>query len=170
MSCLIENGWSLGCFSVGGVEKLWLGTYTSAAAYTYDADMVITGATSAGDVFLYSQEIEAAGLEQTGIYNRDNGSTAFESKLSMKFINFDKVLRKTVLALSKAPIFAVAKLNNGEYVALGTSVPGRASEGAINAGVKFDDMNGANLTISFKSQDGMYLIDGTLIGTDIPLG
>ena len=84
--------------------------------------------------------------------------------------NFDKNLRKTVLALGKAPIFAIAKLNNGEFVALGTAVPGRASEGAINAGVKFDDMNGANLSISFKSRDGMYLIDSTLIGTSIVVG
>jgi hypothetical protein len=57
--------------------------------------------------------------------------------------------------------YAIELINNGEFVALGVSVPGRASEGAINAGVKFDDMNGANISITFKSKDGMYLIDPT---------
>jgi hypothetical protein len=170
MSCILNDGWDLGCFSVGGVEKVYLGTYNSNASYSYDADEVITGATSASTVYLFSQEIEHAGLEQVGVYNRDNGSTAYESKLSLKFINFDKNLRKTVIALGRAPIFAIAKLNNGEYVALGVSVPGRASEGAINAGVKFEDMNGSNISISFKSKDGMFLIDPTLIGTSITVG
>jgi hypothetical protein len=38
-----------------------------------------------------------------------------KSRLKKLIRNFDKNLRKTVLALGKAPIFAIAKLNNGEY-------------------------------------------------------
>lgn len=169
MSCIINQGWALGCFTTAGIEKVYLGTFNPNASYSYNADDVITGATSASTVYLYSQELEHAGLEEPGIHNRDNGSTAFESKLSLKFINFDKNLRKVVNALTKSPIFAIAKMNNGEYVALGTSVPGRVSESMKNAGVKLDDLNGGSLVITFKSKDGMFLIDSTLIGTSIPV-
>jgi hypothetical protein len=31
MSCIIDNGYDLGCASVGGVEKVWIGTYSAAA-------------------------------------------------------------------------------------------------------------------------------------------
>jgi hypothetical protein len=169
MSCILQNGWNLDCLTVGGNEFAYLGTYSPNAAYTYNADDVITGATSASSVYLYSQEIESLGFEQTSVINKDNGSIAFEMKLTLKFLNIDKNLRKTLMALSKAPIFSVVKLNSGEHIALGIKTPLRASEGMIGSGVKFDDFNGATLTLSTRSTDGFYIIDPTLIGTSIPV-
>ena len=56
-----------GCASVGGAEKVYIGTYDADAAYTLDTDNVITGATSGGTVYLFEQDIESAGVEQNGV-------------------------------------------------------------------------------------------------------
>jgi len=167
MSCIIDNGYTLGCASVGGVEKVWIGTYSADATYTLDADSVITGATSASTVHLFEQDMEYAGLNQTGVFTRENGTVHYESVLSVKFTNLDADLRNTVLALGKAPVYAVVKSNAGLYYIAGVETAGRATEGTASLGVAMADLNGATLSFTFKSQNGVYLINGALLGTSI---
>lgn len=169
MSCIIDNGYTLGCASIGGVETVWIGTYSAAANYTMNADSVITGATSASTVYLFEQDIEYAGLNQTGVFTRENGTVHYESVLSVKFTNLDAELRNTVLALGKAPVVAIVKSNAGLYYIAGVDSAGRATEGTASLGVAMADMNGATLSFSFKSQNGVYLINGALVGTSIPV-
>jgi len=170
MSCIIDGGFALGCNSIGGVESVWIGTYTSDASYTLDATNVITGATSGGTVYLFEQDIEFAGLEQTGTFSRENGTVFYESKLSVKFIELDAALRNTVIALGKAPVFAIAKSNAGAYYLLGLESSGRATEGTASLGVAQGDMNGATMAFTWKSANGAYLMDAAVLGTDITLG
>jgi hypothetical protein len=170
MSCIIDNGYDLGCASVGGVEKVWIGTYSAAATYLKNVDDVITGATSASTVYLFEQDMEYAGLTQTGVYTRENGSVHYESVLSVKFTNLDSELRNSVLALGKAPIVAIVKSNAGLYYIAGVESAGRATEGTASLGTAMADLNGATLSFTFKSQSGVYLINGSLIGSSIPVG
>jgi hypothetical protein len=170
MSCIIDNGYTLGCSSVGGVEKVWIGTYSADTTYAFSSANVVTGATSANDVYLFEQDIEFAGLEQNGVFNRENGTVHFESLLSIKMIDLDEDLRNTALALAKAPIYAIVKANTGKFYILGVETAGRATEGTLSLGTALEDMNGAMLTFTFKSKDGVYLMDGSLIGTDITVG
>lgn len=170
MACIIDSGYALGCNSIGGIEKVWIGTYSADATYALDADNVITGATSGSTVYLMEQDIEFAGLEQTGQFSRENGTVHYESVLSVKFIELDAALRNLILALGKAPVFAVAKSNAGHYYVLGVESAGRATEGSASLGVAQGDMNGANLSFTWKSANGAYLMDSTVLGTDITIG
>jgi hypothetical protein len=170
MSCIIDNGYALGCASVGGVEKVWIGTYSPDATYQLDVNSVITGVTSASTVYLFEQDMEYAGLNQTGVFTRENGTVHYESVLSVKFIELDSELRNTILALGKAPIYAVVKSNAGLYYLAGVETAGRATEGVASLGVAMADMNGATLSFTFKSQNGVYLMNGSLVGTSITVG
>jgi len=170
MSCTIDNGLALGCNSIGGIEKVWIGTYSGGTTYTLDATNVVTGATGANDVYLFEQDIEFSGLEQNGQFSRENGTVFYESVLSVKFIELDSTLRNTILALGKAPVYATVKSNAGHYYILGLESAGRATEGVASLGLAQGDMNGATLSFTWKSQNGAYLIDGAIIGTDIPVG
>lgn len=170
MSCVIDNGFALGCNSIGGVEKVWIGTYDSDSTYTTDADNVVTAVTNGGTVYLFEQDIEFAGLEQTGQFSRENGTVFFESVLTTKFIELDAALRNTVLALAKAPLFAVVKSNAGHYYLLGVESAGRATEGVASLGVAQGDMNGATLSFTWKSANGAYLMESSVLGTDITVG
>lgn len=170
MSCIIDNGYALGCASVGGVEKVWIGTYSPDAIYELDATSVITGITAAPTVYLFEQDMEYAGLNQTGVFTRENGTVHYESVLSVKFTDLNADLRNTILALGKAPVYAIVKSNAGLYYLAGVETAGRATEGVASLGVAMADMNGATLSFTFKSQNGVYLMNGTLIGTDITVG
>lgn len=170
MSCIIDNGYTLGCASIGGVEKVWIGTYDSDATYSMDPDNIITGATSGGTVYLFEQDLEYSGLSQEGIFTRENGTVHYESTLSVKFTNLDAALRNTVVALGAAPVFAVVKSNEGQHYIAGVESAGRATTGSASLGTAMGDMNGASLEFTFKSKNGIYLVDETVIGGDITVG
>jgi hypothetical protein len=170
MSCIIDNGYTLGCNTIGGVEKVWIGGYDADSTYAYDADGVITGVTSGATVYLFEQDMEFAGLVQTGQFSRENGTVFYESVLSTKFTNLDADLRNTILALGKAPVVAIAKSNAGLYYFLGVETAGRATEGTASLGVSMGDMNGATLSFTWRSANGAYLLDAAVIGNGITVG
>jgi hypothetical protein len=170
MSCIINTGYVLGCNTVGGVEKVWIGTYSADQVAAFDADNVITGITSGVTVYLMEQDMEFAGLNQTGNFSRENGTVFYESVLSVKFIELTADLRNLVIALGRAPIFAVVKSNAGEYYACGVESAGRATAGVASLGIAQGDLNGATFEITWRTPNGVFLLDETLLGTSLPIG
>ena len=174
MSCIIENGYELACASTGGIKRVWVGTWDADADYTISTATaslgVITGATGiTNPLYEMEQDIEYSGLSQPIQVNRDNGTVHFETQLTLKFIELDFELRNLVVALSRAPLYAVVESNAGKFYILGVESPGRVSEGESSLGTTFDDLNGVELTIQFKSKNGIYPLDENIIGTDLPL-
>lgn len=172
-NCEISNGYTLGCNTIGGVEKVWIGTWAAGAEFTTGVapnENLIISASNAPTVYLFDQDLEFAGLEQTGVFERENGTVHYESVLSVKFIHLTNELRNTIVALGRAPLFAVVKSNAGEYYVLGAETAGRVTEGVASLGVAMSDMNGADLSITWKSKDGAFLLEESVLGTDIPVG
>jgi hypothetical protein len=170
MSCIIDGGYTLGCSSIGGVEKVWIGTYSASQAYTLDIDNVITAVTSGQTVYLMEQDMEYAGLNQTGTFSRENGTVFYESVLSLKFIELSAELRNLIVALGRAPLFAVVKSNAGAYYLCGLESAGRATAGVASLGIAQGDLNGATLEVTWKTPNGVFLLNAGVLGTDIPIG
>lgn len=170
LNCTLNQGFVLGCNTIGGVEKVWIGTWDADTTYAFNANNIVTGITSASTVYEFEQDIEFAGLNQTGNFSRENGTVFYQSDLSVKFTHLDADLRNLLVALGRAPLYAIVKSNAGEYYILGVETAGRAIEGVASLGVALGDMNGATLTMSWKSANGAYLINGSLIGTSITVG
>jgi hypothetical protein len=167
-TCNLNDGYVLGCSSIGGVEKVWIGEYVDNVVIAQDSCGIITGITTTGlTVYSFEQDIEHAGLVQTGNYSRENGTVFYESTLSIKLIGLDCNVRNRMIELGRAPLFAVVKSNAGDYYYLGLESAGRASAGEASLGTLLGDMNGLNQSISFKSANGAFLINGALVGTTI---
>ena len=167
-TCNLNDGYVLGCSSIGGVEKVWIGEWVDNVVIAQDSCGIITGITTTGlTVYSFEQDIEHAGLVQTGNYSRENGTVFYESTLSIKLIGLDCNVRNRMVELGRAPLFAVVKSNAGDYYYLGLESSGRASAGEANLGVLLGDMNGLSQSISWKSANGAFLINGALIGTTI---
>ena len=74
-NCNLDQGYVLGCSSIGGVEKVWVGEYIDNVVVAQDSCGIITGITTTGlTVYQMEQDIEFAGLVQTGNYSRENGT------------------------------------------------------------------------------------------------
>jgi hypothetical protein len=160
MSCIIDSGIALNCFSQGGIDQVFLGTYDEALTFLYNTSDVITGGTITTGLttYAYSQEVEYGTLNQVSTTNRENGTSVTVTTLSLKFIDLDETKRKNLLAVSKAPIVALVQANNGKWVFLGVEKPGRALETNLSFGTKLDDFNGAMVNVEFRSVNGMYFV------------
>jgi hypothetical protein len=168
MSCLIENGYELGCVGVGGVKKVYLGTYNSLTKYTLDSDNVISAVLNNNPVvYNFSQEIETAGLMQTNNFSAENLTVFQSTVLNIKMYHWTKELRNTYAALTKAPIIAVVESMEGEFYVCGVESPGRVTEGGIGVGTAMADLNGSTISITWKSVNGAYLMDSALLGDPV---
>ena len=163
----LTDGYVLGCSSIGGVELVYIGEWVEGVTVQQDACGIITGITTGLTVYQFEQDIEHAGLAQTGQYSRENGTVFYESNLSIKLIGLDCNVRNRMVELGRAPLFAVVKSNAGDWYYLGLESAGRASAGDASVGTALGDMNGLNQTIQWKSANGAFLINGALVGTTI---
>ena len=167
-NCALSEGYVLGCSSIGGIELVYIGEWVEGVTVTQDSCGIITGITTTGlTVYQFEQDIEHAGLSQTGQYSRENGTVFYESNLSIKLIGLDCNVRNNMVELGRAPLFAVVKSNAGDWYYLGLESAGRASAGDASVGTALGDMNGLNQTLQWKSANGAYLINGALVGTTI---
>ena len=167
-TCNLTDGYVLGCSSIGGVELVYIGEWQEGVVVTQDACGIITGITTTGlTVYQFEQDIEYAGLTQAGNYSRENGTVFFQSDLSLKFIGLDCNLRNTMIELGRSPLYAIIKSNAGDWYYLGLESSGRATAGDASLGTLLGDMNGLTQTITWKSANGAYLINGSLVGTTI---
>lgn len=169
-TCNLTQGQLLSCSSIGGVEVAYIGEWDE-TSITFDSCGTITGVTSGLSAYTFYMDAEHGGLNQTLNASRENGTVFFEAILSVKFIGFDCIRRKTLVELSRAPLFAIVKSVAGDYYALGLggAASGRASAGTASVGTAYGDMNGTQIDLSFKSSNGAYLIDSALVGTTITL-
>lgn len=168
-TCNLTDGYVLGCSSIGGLEKVYIGEYVENVSVTQDSCGIITGITTTGiTVYQFEQDIEHAGLAQTGNFDRNNGTVFYDSNLSIKLIGLDCNVRNRLVELGRAPLMAIAKSNAGDWYALGLlDTAGRANASEAGTGTALGDMNGLSITLNFKSANGAYLIDGALVGTTI---
>lgn len=170
-NCNLTQGAVLGCSSIGGVELVYIGEWEQISAFTQDNCGIITGLTPTSPLtaYTYEMDIEFAGLTQEGTFTRENGTVYFDTNLSIKLIGLDCNKRNNLVELSRAPLFAVIKSNAGDWYFCGIESAGRASAGTASLGVALADMNGVELTLNWKSANGVYLLDPTLVGTTITI-
>lgn len=167
-TCNLTDGYVLGCSSIGGVEKVWIGEYIDNVQIQQDSCGIITGITTTGlTAYQFEQDIEHAGLTQTGNFSRENGTVFYDTNVSIKLIGLDCNVRNNLVELGRAPLYCVVLSNAGDYYYAGLTSAGRANSAEASVGTALGDMNGLALTINFKSADGVLLIDGSLIGSTI---
>jgi hypothetical protein len=166
-TCNLTDGYVLGCSSIGGVEKVWIGEWEDIVGYTTSVNGTITGITSGFTVYEFEQDIEHAGLTQAGNFDRNNGTVFYESTLSIKLIGLDATARQRLVELGRAPLIAVVLSNAGDYYLCGVETSGRASAGDASLGTALGDMNGVNISIAWKSANGVFLMASALLGTSI---
>ncbi len=169
MSCIITNGYSVPCSVIGGAEAVYLGNWSGSTTYSLDGDNVISGATNALGVFLFDQEVEVSGLEQTTEIDRGNLSAFFVTTLTLRLHHYDKDVRNTLVELLRAPLVAGIVSNQGDTYWAGSESPGRLISGTAGTGIAYSDMNGAEIQIEWRSKNGVYLIEPSVIGTDIAI-
>lgn len=166
-TCILSDGYDLGCFGTGGVKNIYIANYSGSATYTLDANDIITTASNSASFYRFEQDIETALFNETINPSRENGTVFYESTVSIKMFNNTAAVRNLVKSLAKAPLSVLIEDNNGGFWLMGTSTAVRATEGTRGFGQAFGDMNGASLTFTYKSAEPVPSVVSTIIGSQI---
>ena len=164
MPCIIDSGYSLGCFSAAGARRVLIATYDGAATFESTTDdSIIEAITTSSTFFVYEQEIETASLSQTVSVNRQGGSVKFEQTVSLALQGLSPEVRGNFESLAKAPLHVILEDANGQYWLVGQENGARVSTAEFSTGVAMDDNVGATLELLGVEGVAARSVDPSLI-------
>lgn len=166
MSCLIDAGYSLGCRdNIGGVKKVFIGNFDSAATYEVDASDDITTTTSTVTYQTFEQEKESASMNQVGAFSTENGTVFYTQDVNLTFHKNDATLRNTLIVLAQANMSVIVLDQRDEYWLLGKENGVRTTTGNMNTGKAFGDSNGVTIGLQGKEPKPAYRISDISVFT-----
>jgi len=166
MPCtLATGGYKLDCRISGGLDVVYASDLVKDQVYAYDTapdDNIILGTdVTSGSIMTFEtleQEIETASVIETITATTENGTVYYEQAIAIKlFGNTDKI-RTIVENLSKGRFTMICKDQEGQDKIYGKQNGLRVTEGSIETGVAFGDMNGATVTLLAKEPQPANLV------------
>ena len=165
MPCSVSNGRALPCKSgVGGLKNIYFAPYTSTTADLTDSSGTITLDDS---VSFYKYEIKGNSSLETAINSsRENGTTFYESTLTMSLTFQDKATQEELKLIAHARPHAVVEDYNGNYFLLGLEHGAEVTGGSITTGAAMGDLSGYSLTIVAQETAPPYFVVPAVITAD----
>lgn len=163
MSCIIDNGYALGCRdSMGGIKTVYIANFDTEAAYSTVSGEIASYATATSPTpvhYKFEQFTEAASFAQTGTFSLENGSVFYDQQLTLMFHKQSTELRNQLLVLAQARMSIIIEDQNGNYWLLGKDNGVYALSADIQSGKAFGDMNGITLVLQGKEKEPAIRID-----------
>lgn len=153
MSCVLTNGYSLGCRdNIGGIQEVYIGEWNGdSLTYTLGANDII-GTFSGATVSFYTfeQEIETGSYTENGVFSTENGTAFYEQTLTITLHKLDAAMRNQIKLLGQGKWRIIIKDQRGKYWLMGYQNPVRVSAATPGLGKAYGDLNGAVITFLGK--------------------
>lgn len=160
MSCALTAGYSLACKdSVGGLKKVYLANFED---ITYSAPVAGVISTVTGDMYLYELPMNTAQFTETVTSSIENGTTFYQTELSIVLPKLTATLRNELKLLAQAKLAVVAVDRNGTQWVLGYENGAYLTTGTSATGTAMGDLNGMTLTITSMEKDPIYTTTDTI--------
>ena len=162
MACTISSGRKVPCKSaVGGIKTIYLADYGTLG----DATIVggeITLLSGTPDFFQF--DVKGASSLETAINSsRENGTTFYESTLTMALTFQDKATQEQLKLITHARPHVAIEDYNGNFFLIGLDHGAEVTGGSITSGAAMGDASGYNLTIVAQETAPPYFITGSVI-------
>lgn len=156
MSCIINSGYALGCRdNIGGVQEVYIRSFSATTTYSYNSDGVITGSTTgatASPYYRVAQRMETAEfIPGEGQHSVENGTNFWQETVNLSFTKYQASVRNLVYNLALAEVEIIVLTQNGQYFLVGEQNGANLTASNANVGKAFGDMNGA--TVSFLAKE-----------------
>lgn len=152
MACILNEGWLLGCRdNTGGIQEIYIKSFSSTASYTYDIDGMIATASVAETFYKFEQTSESAEFTQEGQHSIENGTNFYNQNVNMVFHKYQASLRDLVYVLAQKELLIIVKDQNGNYFIIGEQNGANLVASTANVGKAYGDMNGS--TIGFLAKE-----------------
>ena len=165
MACSLTTGRKVPCKSaVGGIQTIFFADYG-----TLGYPVIVAGEVTD---FPYNPtwfqfDVKGASSLETAINSsRENGTTFYESTLTMALTFQDKATQEELKLIAHARPHVAIEDYNGNYFIVGLEHGAEVNSGSISSGAAMGDTSGYNLTIVAQETAPPYFVTSTVITDD----
>lgn len=144
--------------NLAGIKKAYVATYDAIASVAVSANSVeqtyvITGITMASDAKFYAYNFakQTGSLTSTLTKDEGNGTRYYTNVAALQFSKMEARKHLEFSALAAEPVALIVIDNNDKRWYVGYDSYASATEGTVQSGQGFDDLNGYNISLSAQS-------------------
>lgn len=165
MACSLTTGRKVPCKSaVGGIKTIYFADYGTLGDASISAGE-ITALAGTPDFFQFDVKGSSA-LETAINSSRENGTTFYESTLTMALTFQDKATQEELKLIAHARPHVAIEDYNGNFFLLGLEHGAEVTGGSITSGAAMGDLSGYSLTIVAQETAPPYFVTSTVITGD----
>lgn len=163
MACLLTSGYSIGCKTQAGVQKVFIGSWndnlmgmTIAGATGASASLIsaFTGATVS--FYTFQQPIETSSYTAPAEVNTENNAIQYNQTLTITLQGMNAALLNQIKTLGQGVRRVLILDKNGTYFLMGKSGPVQVSASEAGLGKAGTDLNGATITFTAKEDNVLF--------------
>jgi len=165
MACSLTTGRKVPCKSaVGGIKTIYFADYGTLGNPQITAGE-ITELSGSPEWFQF--DVKGASTLETAINSsRENGTTFYESTLTMALTFQDKATQEELKLIAHARPHVAIEDYNGNYFVVGLEHGAEVTGGTISTGAAMGDLSGYNLTIVAQETAPPYFTTASVITSD----
>lgn len=140
--------------NLAGIRKAYIANYENVSAVSVDTSAyTVTSISMAtgGKFYAYNFAKQTGSLTSTLTKAEENGTRYYLNQAGLQFNKMEARKHLEMSALCADPTAVIILDNNGKYWYLGYDSYVSATEGTVQSGQSFDDMNGYTLTLQAQS-------------------
>ena len=165
MACSLTTGRKVPCKSaVGGIKTIYFADYGTLGDASISAGE-ITALAGTPDFFQFDVKGSSA-LETAINSSRENGTTFYESTLTMALTFQDKATQEELKLIAHARPHVAIEDYNGNFFLLGLEHGAEVTGGSITSGAAMGDLSGYSLTIVAQETAPPYFVVPTAVTAD----
>lgn len=161
MSCLLTSGYSIGCKTQAGVQKVFIGSWNDTSlTYTFGTNSIITafgGATTS--FYTFQQPIETSSFTAPAEVNTENNAIQYNQTLTINVQGMNAALLNQIKTLGQGVWRILILDKNGSYFLMGKNGPVQVSAIESGLGKVGTDLNGAIITFTAKETQPLYEVE-----------
>lgn len=162
MACALSTGRKVPCKSaVGGIKTIYFADYGTLGDATIVAGEITL---LSGTPNFFQFDVKGASTLETAINSsRENGTTFYESTLTMALTFQDKATQEELKLIAHARPHVAIEDYNGNFFLVGLDHGAEVTGGSISTGAAMGDASGYNLTIVAQETAPPYFINSSVI-------
>ena len=166
MACLLSSGRKIPCKSaVGGIKNIFFADYGTLGTPNIVAGE-ITAFAGTPVWFQFDIKNTATTMETAITSSRDNGTTFYDTTLSMTLTFQDKATQEQLKLLAVARPHVCVEDYNGNYFVVGLLNGGDVNGGTIVTGGAMGDLTGYTLTVNAQEVNPPFFVTPAVITDD----
>ena len=165
MACSLTTGRKVPCKSaVGGIKTVYFADYGTLGAETIVAGEITA---LAGTPVWYQFDVKGNSTLETAINSsRENGTTFYESTLTLNLTYQDKATQEELKLIAHARPHIAIEDYNGNFFLAGLEHGAEVTGGSIATGGAMGDLSGYSLTLVAQETAPPYFVTSSVITAD----